>query len=65
MAHDAPAGYTSVITHASLFVRKVKLNPAVSLAHEKALERGTCQYPLKRIVQKTFEINYKLFPKAT
>ena len=39
IAHHAAAGYNSVITHASLFVRKVKLNPAVALAHEKALGR--------------------------
>ena len=56
MAHDAVAGYKIVIIHASLFVRKVKLNPAVALAHEKALERGTAKYPLKRVVQRTFAI---------
>ena len=46
----------SVITHASLFVRKVRLNPAVSLAHAKALEKATAKYPLKRVVVKTFSI---------
>ena len=56
IAHDVNAGYKSVITHASLFVRKVKLNPAVALAHEKALEKTTAKYPLKRVVQKTFAI---------
>ena len=56
MAHDAAAGNKSVIIHASLFVRKVKLNPAVALAHEKALEKGTAKYPLKRVVQRTFAI---------
>ena len=56
IAHDAAAGYKSVITHASLFVRKVKLNPAVALAHEKALEKGTVKYPLKRVLQRTFAI---------
>ena len=49
-------GFHSVITHASLFVRKVKLNPAVSLGHAKALEKGTAKYPLKRVVVKTFSI---------
>ena len=47
MAHGAAAGCKSVITHASLFVRKVKLNPAVALAHEKTLEKGTAKYPIK------------------
>ena len=31
----------AVITHASLFVRKVKLMPSVFLAHAKTLEVGT------------------------
>ena len=47
MAHDAAAGSKIVITHASLFVRKVKLNPAVALAHEKhwrgELQKGWCR----------------------
>jgi len=46
----------SVITHASLFVRRVKLNPAVELAHEKAIQRSTAKYPIKRVNIKTFSI---------
>ena len=42
--------YKSVIRHASLFVRKLKLNPAVSLAHAKALERATAKFPIKRVL---------------
>lgn len=56
MAHGAAPTYLSVITHASLFVRKCKLNPAVSLAHAKALEKGTAKYPMKRVILKTFSI---------
>ncbi|KAK7095801.1 hypothetical protein V1264_005166 [Littorina saxatilis] len=56
MSPDPFQGFRTVITHASLFVRKVKLNPAVSLAHAKALEKGTAKYPLKRVVVKTFSI---------
>lgn len=48
--------FKSVITHASMFVRKVKLNPAVSLAHAKALEKGTVKLPLKRVLTKVFSI---------
>ena len=44
------------ITHASLFVRKVKLMPSVFLAHAKTLERGTAKYPIKRVVCKSFTI---------
>ena len=48
--------FKSIISHASMFVRKVRLNPAVTLSHAKALERGTAKYPLKRVVVKTFSI---------
>ena len=53
--------YKVKITHASLFVRKVKLMPSVFLAHAKALERGTAKYPLRRVVCKSFTIpqNYR------
>lgn len=56
IVHGTGTAYRSVITHASLFVRKVKLNPAVTLAHAKALEKNTAKYPLKRVVLKTFSI---------
>lgn len=56
IAHDPTQGFRSVIEHASLFVRKLKLNPAVTLAHEKALEKGNAKYPMKRVVLKTFSI---------
>jgi len=38
-----------VITHASLFVRKVKIMPSVFLAHAKTMEQGTAQYPIRRV----------------
>ena len=56
MVHGANPTFVSTIAHASLFVRKCKLNPAVTLAHAKALEKGTAKYPLKRVVLKTFSI---------
>ena len=56
MAHGANPTFVSTITHASLFVRKCKLNPAVTLAHAKALEKGSAKYPLKRVVLMTFSI---------
>ena len=46
----------SVITHASLFVRKVKCNPAISLSHAKVMEKTTAKYPLNRVVTKVFSI---------
>jgi len=46
----------AAITHASLFVRKVKLMPSVFLAHAKTLERGTAKYPIRRVMCKSFAI---------
>ena len=40
----------------SLFVRKVKPNPAIQLAHVKALEHATAKYPIRRVELKTFTI---------
>ena len=48
--------YKSILTHASLFIRKCKLNPSVILAHNRALEKDTVKYPLKRVTVKTFSI---------
>ena len=45
-----------VITHASLFARKVKIMSSVFLAHAKTLERGTAKYPIKRVMCKSFAI---------
>ena len=40
----------------SLFVRKIKPNPSVQLAHMKALQRGTAKYSLRRVQLKTFTV---------
>jgi len=45
-----------VITHASLFARKVKIMPSVFLAHAKTMERGTAKYPIRRVMCKSFAI---------
>jgi len=45
-----------VITHASLFVRKVKIMPSVFLAHAKTMEQGTAKYPIRSVVCKSFTI---------
>ena len=55
ISHGA-AVFKTVITHASLFLRRVKVNPAVYLAHEKALSRGTAKFPLKRAIIKAFSV---------
>ena len=49
-------GYKVVLEHASMFIRKVKVNPAVSIAHAKALEKTSCKYPIDRVICKTYSI---------
>ena len=44
------------ILHASLFVWKVKLSPTVFVAHARALQNSTAQYPIKRVTCKAFAI---------
>ena len=44
------------ITHASLLVRKVKVNPDIALGHAKALEAENARYPLTRVETKVFSI---------
>jgi len=50
------ADFKVQITHASLFVRKVKLMSSVFVEHAKALELGTAKYPIRRVVCKSFAI---------
>lgn len=45
------------ISSASLRVRKVRINPSVSLAIEKALSKGTAKYELTRVDVKSFTLN--------
>ena len=40
----------------TLFARKVKPNPAVQLAHVRALQHGTAKYPLRRVEVKSFTV---------
>jgi len=44
------------IVSAALYVRKVKLSPAVFLAHAKALETSLAKYPIRRVVCKSFTV---------
>lgn len=51
-----PPDYLVMLQHASLFIRKVKVSPGVSLGHAKALEKHNAKYPIDRIVCKTYSI---------
>ncbi|KAJ8018759.1 hypothetical protein HOLleu_43082 [Holothuria leucospilota] len=56
MSDDVDVEYKVVVKEASLFVRKVKLNPGVTLAHARALEKATAKYPIRRVVTKVFSV---------
>ncbi len=45
---DDAQTFKSVITQAVLYTRRIKLNPAVYMAQEKALAHSNFRYPLKR-----------------
>ena len=48
--------YKLKILGATLFVRKVQINPEVRLAHAHCLENGTAKYPLVRVDMKPISI---------
>lgn len=52
----AAEDYNVVIDHASLFVRKVKVSPAVAIGHAKALEKTTAKYPINRVICKVYSV---------
>lgn len=56
MFNAANVGVKTTFTHASLFVRKVKVNPGILMAHAKALSGSSAKYPLNRVVMKSFSI---------
>ena len=53
---DLTHQYKIRVEHISLFVRKAKLNPAIVLAHAKALQTTTAKYPVKRVITKIFSV---------
>ena len=50
------AAHKVKLTEAYLKVRKVKVGPSVSIAHELALKKGPAIYPVRRVECKTFII---------
>ena len=50
------AAHKVKLTEAYLKVRKVKVSPSVSIAHELALKKGAAIYPVRRVECKTFII---------
>lgn len=52
------------IVDANLFVRKVKINPAILIAHTKALAVSTAKYPITRVEIKTVTISRDIQSKT-
>ena len=50
------AAHKVKLTEAYLKVRKMKVSPSVSIAHELALKKGPAVYPVRRVECKTFII---------
>ena len=50
------ANHKVVITQAILYVRKVKVAPAISLGHVAALKQATAKYPIRRVDCKVLSI---------
>ena len=53
-AGNEPVGYKLQLVDAGLFVRKVTVNPAIVLAHEKTLMQHNAKYPLTKTVMRIY-----------
>ncbi|XP_035233536.1 uncharacterized protein F54H12.2-like [Stegodyphus dumicola] len=49
-------GHKVVLDHVSLFVRKVRVSPGITLGHAKALEKATAKYPINRVLCKVYSV---------
>ena len=50
------ADYQIKLEQVHIYVRKVTLNPAVLLAHAKALDKTPAKYPVQRVEMKTYAV---------
>lgn len=57
VSSETDADYKVVLDHASMFIRKVKVSPGVSLGHAKALEKSSAKYPIDRVLCKTYSVS--------
>lgn len=60
---DASSGHVE-ITDANLFVRKVKINPSILVAHARALSVSTAKYPITRVEVKTVTVGADIQSKS-
>jgi hypothetical protein len=56
MASEGDADYRVKLIDAYFKIRKVKVNPSISMAHEIALKKGPAIYPIRRVECKSFII---------
>jgi hypothetical protein len=54
MASEDDADFRVKLTDAYLKIRKVKVNPSISVAHEIELKKGPAIYPIRRVECKSF-----------
>jgi hypothetical protein len=54
MASEDDVDYRVKLADAYLKIRKVKVNPSISVAHEIALKKGPAIYPIRRVECKSF-----------
>jgi hypothetical protein len=54
MASEDDADFRVKLTDAYLKIRKVKVNPSISVAHEIELKKGQAIYPIRRVECKSF-----------
>ena len=57
MPSENDADYRVKLIDAYLKLRKVKVSPSISLAHEVALKKGPAIYPIRRVECKSFIIS--------
>ena len=56
MASEDDVDYRVKLTDAYLKIRKVKVSPSITMAHEIALKKGPAIYPIRRVECKSFII---------
>ena len=56
MSAETGASFKVHIQECSLYVRKVKVAPSVTMGHAKALEKGTAKYPVRRVMCKVISV---------
>lgn len=62
--HLMGAGGSIEILDANLFVRKVKINPSILVAHARALSLATAKYPITRVDIKSITISKDVQSKS-